>query len=184
VTPGLKRVQIGNLRGASGVSAGRSILGPHVMALARLKNLAKLTLLIGAPVAVLVGLFSCGVYCGHENRVAVLKFERDWLGFDVTVPGEPKPEPVKTEPVKTEPVKTEPVKTEPVKTEPVKTEPVKTEPVKTEPVVAVKVGRAAVRDAGAGAAERGEPGQARQTWCGSRCWCWSTRCWRRGGPTG
>ena len=99
------------------------------MALARLKNLAKLTLLLGAPVAVLALLFSCGVYCGHENRVAVLKFERDWLGFDVTVPGEPvKPEPVKTEPVKTEPVKTEPVKTEPVKTEPV---------VPPEPVVAV-----------------------------------------------
>ncbi len=113
------------------------------MALARVKNLAKLTLLIGTPIAILVGMFSCGVYCGHENRDAVLKFERDWLGFDVTVPGEPVP--VKTEPVKTEPVKTEPVKTEPmpVKTEPVKTEPtpVKTEPVpvQPEPVVLAKV---------------------------------------------
>ena len=96
------------------------------MAASRIKNLAKLTLLLGVPVAVLVGLFSCGVYCGHENRASVLAFERDWLGFDVTVPGEPvKPEPVKPEPVKPEPVKTEPVKTEPVKTEPVKTEPAK-----------------------------------------------------------
>jgi hypothetical protein len=113
------------------------------MALARLKNLAKLTLLIGTPIALLVGIFSCGVYCGHENRNTVLKFERDWLGFDVTVPGEPVP--VKTEPppVKTEPtpVKTEPVKPEPVKTEPtpvVKTEPTPVQPV-PEPVVLAKV---------------------------------------------
>lgn len=110
------------------------------MALARVKNLAKLTLLIGTPVAILVGMFSCGVYCGHENRDAVLKFERDWLGFDVAVPGEPvpvKPEPVKTEPVKPEPVKTEPVKTEPTPVKPEPT-PVKTEPV-PEPVVLAKV---------------------------------------------
>ncbi|MBL9105507.1 MAG: hypothetical protein JNL82_31515 [Myxococcales bacterium] len=99
----------------------------------RIKNLAKLGLLLGGPVVVLVGLFSCGVYCGHEHRETVLAFERDWLGMDVTVPGQPRPEPPKPEPTKTEPTKTEPTKVEPPKTEPTKVEPIKTEPTKVEP---------------------------------------------------
>jgi hypothetical protein len=112
------------------------------MAASRIKNLTKLVLLLGTPVVVLAGLFSCGVYCGHEHRTTVLKFERDWLGMDVTVPGEPVPpkvEPPKTEPPKTEP-KVEPPKVEPPKVEP-KVEPPKVEPVPptTEPVVLARV---------------------------------------------
>jgi len=103
------------------------------MASSRLKSLTKLALLLGIPVALLLGLFGGGVYCGHSNRDAILAFERDWLGMDVVVPT--KPEPVKPEPVKPEPVKTEPVKTEPVKTEPVKTEPVTPTPTPVTPVV-------------------------------------------------
>ena len=101
------------------------------MASSRLRSLTKLTLLLGVPISLLLGLFGGGVYCGHNNREAILGFERDWLGMDVALPATP--EPAKTEPAKTEPVKTEPVKTEPVKTEPVRPEPVKPEPVK--PVV-------------------------------------------------
>ena len=110
------------------------------MASSRIRSLTKLALLLGVPIALLLGLFGGGVYCGHTNREAILGFERDWLGMEVTLPVKPepvKPEPVKPEPVKPEPVKPEPVMTEPVKTEPVKTEPVKTEPVKTEPVAPV-----------------------------------------------
>jgi hypothetical protein len=115
----------------------------------RLKSLGKLTLLLALPVGLLVGLFSCGVYVGHDHRATILAFERDWLGMDVDVP-EAKPEPAKTtpEPTKTatpEPTKTatpEPTKTatpEPTKTatpEPTKTatpEPTKPEPPKPEP---------------------------------------------------
>lgn len=115
----------------------------------RIKSLTKLTLLLGTPVALLLGLFGGGVYCGHSNRAAILGFERDWLGFAVEVPGEPpKVEPTKTEPTKLEPPKTEPGKTEPPKTEPVKTEPPKveptTEPPKTEPTPPPKVEPATV----------------------------------------
>ena len=95
------------------------------MASSRLRSLTKLTLLLGVPIALLLGLFGAGVHCGHANRDAVLGFERDWLGMDVALPA-------KTEPVTTDPVKSEPVKSEPVKAEPVKAEP-KPEPVTTPP---------------------------------------------------
>jgi hypothetical protein len=104
----------------------------------RIKSLTKLTLLLGTPVALLLGLFGGGVYCGHSNRAAILGFERDWLGFDVEVPGEPtKTEPTKTEPTKVEPPKVEP--TPPPKVEPTKTEPTKVEPPKVEPTPPPKV---------------------------------------------
>lgn len=104
------------------------------MSASRLKSLGKLVVLIGLPVALVTGLFGAGVYVGQRHRGSILAFERDWLGLDVAVPGEPaRPEPVKSEPVKSEPTKPEPVKPEPVKTEPVKPEPVKPEPVKPEP---------------------------------------------------
>lgn len=60
------------------------------MASSRIKSLTKLALLLGAPVALLLALFGTGVHCGHANRAAILGFERDWLGMDVTVP-EPTP---------------------------------------------------------------------------------------------
>lgn len=80
------------------------------MTVSRLKSLGKLALLLGVPVALLLGLFGAGVHCGFEHRAAILGFERDWLGMDVEVPAEP----VKTEPTRTEPVKTEPMQTKPV----------------------------------------------------------------------
>ena len=93
------------------------------MASSRLRSLTKLTLLLGLPTALLLGLFGGGVHCGVANRDAVLGFERDWLGMDVALPA-------KTEPVKTEPT-TEPVKPEPTP-EPGKPEPTP-EPVKQVP---------------------------------------------------
>src|SRR5690606_16328005 len=51
--------------------------------------------LIGLPVAFVVGLFGVGVHVGYEHRLAILGFERDWLGRDVVVPGEP-PRPAET----------------------------------------------------------------------------------------
>ena len=63
------------------------------MSASRLKSLGKLVLLIGTPVALVTGLFGAGVYVGQGHRASILAFERDWLGFDVEVPGEPaKPE--------------------------------------------------------------------------------------------
>ncbi len=70
------------------------------MTASRIKSLSKLALLLGVPVALLLGLFGAGVHCGFEHRAAILGFERDWLGMNVDVPAEP----VKSEPVKTEPV--------------------------------------------------------------------------------
>lgn len=67
----------------------RSILPLTNMSAARLKSLGKLVVLIGLPVAFVVGLFGAGVYVGHGHRAAILGFERDWLGLDVEVPGEP-----------------------------------------------------------------------------------------------
>ncbi|MBL8971981.1 MAG: hypothetical protein JNK56_15440, partial [Myxococcales bacterium] len=67
------------------------------MASSRIKSLTKLTLLLGAPIALLLALFGTGVHCGHANRAAILGFERDWLGMDVTVPepvATPTPTPV------------------------------------------------------------------------------------------
>lgn len=62
----------------------------------RIKAIAKLLLLFGTPVAAILGLFSCGVYCGATNQERVATFERNWLGFDVRVRGEaPKPKPDK-----------------------------------------------------------------------------------------
>ena len=54
----------------------------------RLKALAKLGLLLGVPLAVVLGLFSYGVKVGVEHRAGILSFERDWLGMNVEVPGE------------------------------------------------------------------------------------------------
>lgn len=54
----------------------------------RILALAKLGLLFGTPVAVVLGLFSCGVYVGSTRHTGILSFERDWLGFDVDVPGD------------------------------------------------------------------------------------------------
>jgi hypothetical protein len=71
------------------------------MTVSRLKSLSKLALLLGVPVALLLGLFGAGVHCGFEHRAAILGFERDWLGMNVEVPAS---EPVKAEPVKAEPV--------------------------------------------------------------------------------
>lgn len=51
----------------------------------RIFALGKLGLLFGVPVALVVGLFSCGVYCGSNNRAGITGFERDWLGMDVEV---------------------------------------------------------------------------------------------------
>ena len=53
----------------------------------RIKALAKLTLLLGVPLALLAGLFSTGVYVGVQNRAGILAFEHNWLGIDVEVPG-------------------------------------------------------------------------------------------------
>lgn len=65
------------------------------MTVSRLKSLGKLALLLGVPVALLLGLFGAGVHCGFEHRAAILGLERDWLGMDVEVPAEP----AKTEPI-------------------------------------------------------------------------------------
>ncbi len=52
----------------------------------RFKALARLVLLLGLPVAFVVGLFGAGVYVGVDNRPAILAFEREWLGMEVEVP--------------------------------------------------------------------------------------------------
>ena len=89
------------------------------MTASRLKSLTKLALLLGLPVALLLGLFGGGVYCGHSNRAAILGFERDWLGMNVEVPGEPgKPAPEKPTSEPAPPTRAEPPKTEPPKIEP------------------------------------------------------------------
>ncbi len=59
----------------------------------RIIAIAKLVLLFGTPLALLLGLFSCGVYCGVSNRGGITRFERDWLGLDVQVPDEPAADP-------------------------------------------------------------------------------------------
>lgn len=117
------------------------------MSATRLKSLGKLVVLIGLPVAFVVGLFGAGVYVGHGHRTAILSFERDWLGLDVTVPGEPakprsetaKPEP-KPEPTPTttpEPPKPEPPKPEPTtKPEPKPVETPTPKPVEAPPTTA------------------------------------------------
>lgn len=59
------------------------------MTSSRIKSLSKLALLLGVPVALLLGLFGAGVHCGFQHRAEILGFERDWLGMDVEVPAEP-----------------------------------------------------------------------------------------------
>lgn len=62
------------------------------MDLKRAKAIGKLAVLFGTPLAVIFGLFSCGVYCGHQKRHAITSFEHDVLGLDVeVVPAEDKP---------------------------------------------------------------------------------------------
>jgi hypothetical protein len=55
----------------------------------RILAIGKLVLLFGTPVALVVGLFSCGVVYGVEHRRGITSFERDWLGLDVDVPAAP-----------------------------------------------------------------------------------------------
>jgi hypothetical protein len=55
----------------------------------RFKAIAKLALLFGIPLSLVLGLFGSGVHCGVQNRHAILAFERDWLGLDVEVPDPP-----------------------------------------------------------------------------------------------
>jgi hypothetical protein len=55
------------------------------MDLKRAKAIGKLALLFGTPLAVIFGLFSCGVYCGHQQRNTITSFEHDVLGLDVEV---------------------------------------------------------------------------------------------------
>lgn len=101
------------------------------MSAARLKSLGKLVLLIGTPVALVTGLFGAGVYCGQGHRAGILGFERDWLGFDVEVPGEPKPKPEPATEPKPEPKPTPEAKLEPTPTPEPKVEPTPTpEPTK------------------------------------------------------
>jgi hypothetical protein len=59
----------------------------------RLKAISKLGLLFGIPLSLVLGLFGSGVYCGAQNRHAILSFERDWLKLDVEVPDPPEPSP-------------------------------------------------------------------------------------------
>jgi hypothetical protein len=55
----------------------------------RIIAIGKLVILFGTPLAVILGLFSCGVYHGVQQRAAITRFERDVLGLDVEVHGEP-----------------------------------------------------------------------------------------------
>ncbi len=92
------------------------------MASTRLKSLSKLALLLGVPVALLFALFAGGVYCGVDNRAAILGFEHDWLGMDVVVPATPTPTP--SEPVT--PVTSTPVTSTPEPAKPIPPQPVVT----------------------------------------------------------
>jgi hypothetical protein len=51
----------------------------------RVKILAKLGLLIGGPVAILMTIFGTGVYCGVNAQHGVTSFEKNVLGMDVKV---------------------------------------------------------------------------------------------------
>ncbi|HEY8380393.1 MAG TPA: hypothetical protein VIK91_28110, partial [Nannocystis sp.] len=89
------------------------------MSASRLKSLGKLAILIGLPVAVVVGLFGAGVHVGYENRAAILRFERDWLGLDVEVPGEPAS--VEVKPAETKRTEAKPAEAKPAETKPAET---------------------------------------------------------------
>ena len=52
----------------------------------RIKAIAKLVVLFGTPLAVVLGLFCWGVAFGATHRHTITTFERDWLGLDVEVP--------------------------------------------------------------------------------------------------
>jgi hypothetical protein len=64
----------------------------------RVLAIAKLVILFGTPVAFVVGLFSCGVYCGVQHREGITTFERDWLGLDVEVPAREKADTASSKP--------------------------------------------------------------------------------------
>lgn len=51
----------------------------------RVKILAKLGLLIGGPLAILMTIFGTGVYCGVNSQHGVTSFEKNVLGMDVKV---------------------------------------------------------------------------------------------------
>ena len=72
----------------------------------RIFAIGKLVVLFGTPVALVLGLFSCGVYCGVDNRAAILSFEREWLGMDVALPGDESDDPPKVADVDTPDAKT------------------------------------------------------------------------------
>src|SRR5690606_16137250 len=78
-------------RRSSGGGRGRG--RPHrrgcAMNVKRLKAIAKLGLLFGIPISLVLGLFSWGVHVGAQHRHAIASFERDWLGLDVEVPDPP-----------------------------------------------------------------------------------------------
>lgn len=98
----------------------------------RIIAIAKLVLLFGTPVALILGLFSCGVYCGVQNRTGIARFERDWLGFDVEVPSETKTEGGGSE----EPASTEPkpsVEPKPSEAEGVEPQPAQPTPQPAQP---------------------------------------------------
>ncbi|MBA3545479.1 MAG: hypothetical protein H0T76_03250 [Nannocystis sp.] len=78
------------------------------MTSSRIKSLSKLALLLGVPVALLLGLFGAGVHCGFQHRAEILAFERDWLGMDVEVPATPE-QPVAVTPPATTPESPRPI---------------------------------------------------------------------------
>lgn len=100
------------------------------MSASRLRSFGKLALLLGLPVVLIGGLFGAGVYVGERHRVAILSFERDWLGMDVQVPGAPTPAPT---PAATErPTPPAPSPTTPTPTPPTPTPKPETPPPATE----------------------------------------------------
>jgi hypothetical protein len=51
----------------------------------RILAIGKLLVILGTPLALLVGLFSCGVWFGVEHRQGILELEQ-WMGLPVEVP--------------------------------------------------------------------------------------------------
>ena len=96
----------------------------------RIFAIGKLVVLFGTPIALVLGLFSCGVYCGVDNRAAILSFEREWLGMDVALPEDESSAPAKPD----DPTKVADAKTGEAKTgEPKTGEPKTGEPKTGEP---------------------------------------------------
>lgn len=101
----------------------------------RLIAITKLVLLFGTPLALLVGLFGSGVYCGVQNRTQITQFEHDWLGLDVEVPADEGAEPAETK----EPAESsEPDPEKTPEPEPEPKEPTEPEPKPTTPAPEVK----------------------------------------------